>query len=612
MQQEKYTPMKTPETGKLITDDNGNRMKVADMQTLEAALKKAYPDGIVIKMQDESLSHLMDISEAVETGEEYLLDDVTFAGQIDEQNPHIVPPGILKAELRIPPEMIDRIYPNEMEYPLDAPEAEWMEWQDRAATRFLHDHADHFRGAEVEVTIREEIMPLLYIEGHPFPEVKSTIDRIGIISDQELRQVLNLQHLHRNGIPEDVRIPDCLKELLQPVTDKYKLLPDTPDNRKSQQTELANKVEQLLKTCRALPTDRHNLVAVFDSRDAALQAVTGINSRFAPLTAMAVRNDRTVEVSILSFSPLEQMNVKQLLNLPPESQGVEVKPYRNLNIAHTAYVYCANGQILTGYKGVEGLNSEYIYGLQAKQTDKGIQWQLREQVDPEHPEMSFSTNEKVNRFRRDFKGGYMPLPYVAELPVFERLQTFHNYDIHFTQDNQGVIESILLCGKVDGFDYREIPLDKDDLALVRRTASESRQWPLKLYDAIKIFADKYFDDQLTVAWQKEKTARDVREKMTDETKQLLDRVTDAKLYGKVDNIHVRCKIDGVQQMGRPIPEQDAEPYIDWKETAKAMGKDRLNYKNWLHEDSIKQIAVQVYSDVLSQECSQARDRSISR
>lgn len=98
----------------------------------------------------------------------------------------------------------------------------------------------------------------------------------------------------------------------------------------------------------------------------------------------------------------------------------------------------------------------------------------------------------------------------------------------------------------------------------------------------------------------------------DAHQQQMARITDARLYGKVDNIQVRCKIDGVQQMGRPITAEDALKYAGWKQDAAMLGKDTLNYKNWLHQDCIKEIAAHAFEDVLSQKSSQIREQGIKR
>ena len=93
-----YTPQTAPQAGTVITDDNGVKMKVADSDTLIEAQRRDYPDGLVIRLPDESLMHLLDLREAVESGNEHLLDEVTFSGRIEVPDRHFVPEGIFQSE----------------------------------------------------------------------------------------------------------------------------------------------------------------------------------------------------------------------------------------------------------------------------------------------------------------------------------------------------------------------------------------------------------------------------------------------------------------------------------------------------------------------------------
>lgn len=610
-----YEPKDSPQTGTVITNDDGVQMKVADMQTLTTALKKVYPDGIVIRMPDESLAHLLDIEEALETGSEYLLDEVTFAGRIDEENMHIVPIGGLKAELKLPTEMYERVTPDEIEYPLDAPEAEWMDWEDRACTRLLHEHGDNLRGAYVEVTIREEVMPFLHIEGQPYPKVMDTIERTGVVTESDLKQLLNLQNLYENGIPVDNFIPECLKDLMADVTEKYSVLQDTPVNRTRMNTDLMNQVELLLKKGGAIPTVWHNLVGTFDNRDnnaAARQIVEEMNRRFAPDIAFATRIGNQVEVSIRSTSPSDQVDVKSMFNTSPDLTRLEEKPYRNMDIAQSAYLFLRNGQILSGHIGVEGLKDVHQYGIVSKETTTGVVHQITPDVNTGHPDRIFATNEQVKRFMRDFKGEFMPVDYLVPIKDLEKQAMISQVDLKWVRNEEGKVENIILTGKVEGFPKRELELDEEDRRLLARGGQELTAWTDKRSAVQNIMCNKYFKDELDIAWQKEQQFMQTLDLKNRQTRQLFDRITDACLYGKVEDIHVRCKIDGVQQMGRPITPEDAILYAGWKEDARLLGKDTLHYKAWLHEDYIKLIAANTFSDVLNQATGQEQQQRMKR
>ena len=317
--------------------------------------------------------------------------------------------------------MYDRITPDESAYPLDAPEAEWMEWQDRAATRMLHEHSDNLCGADVEVTISEDIMSLLHIEGHPYPEVMATVDCTGCVYEAQLQQVLHLRTLYSRGVPADGKLHPCLDELMAPVVDCYIDMADTPENRKRFNVDILNHAEMLLKTCHDIPSERHVLVGVFDSRDdhaAARKAAVGLNRRFAPDSAFAVREGDRVEVSVHTLSPQQQSAVKAVLNTSPDCLGVELQPWRNLKIQHTAYVMCGNGQLLGGYVDVEGIEGTHRYGIEERSTGRA-RMVLTPDYDASRHGRLFVTDELVRRFMASFHGQFMPVAYLMRVPEFQ-------------------------------------------------------------------------------------------------------------------------------------------------------------------------------------------------
>ena len=126
----------------------------------------------------------------------------------------------------------------------------------------------------------------------------------------------------------------------------------------------------------------------------------------------------------------------------------------------------------------------------------------------------------------------------------------------------------------------------------------------------RIFLAKYFKQELDVAWQKEQGLCQHLVQQKEEQEKLLARITEPRLYGKVDNIHIRCKVDGVQLIGRPLAKEDLYYTKGLGETAATLGKDTLNYHNWFHENIVKEMAAHAFKDVLSQNIFQERDRGL--
>lgn len=322
-------------------------------------------------------------------------------------------------------------------------------------------------------------MPFLHIEGQPYPKVMDTIERTGVVTESDLKQLLNLQNLYENGIPVDNFIPECLKDLMTDVTEKYRVLQDTPENRTRMNTDLMNQVELLLKRGGAIPTVWHNLVGTFDNRDnnaAARQIVEEMNRRFAPEIAFATRIGNQVEVSIRSTSPSDQMDVKSMFNTSPDLTRLEEKLYRNMDIAQSAYLFLRNGQILSGHIGVEGLKDVHQYGIVSKETTTGVVHQITPHVNTGHPDRIFATNEQVKRFMRDFKGEFMPVDYLVPIKDLEKQAMISQVDLKWVRNEEGKVENIILTGKVEGFPKRELELDEEDRRLLARAGQELTAW----------------------------------------------------------------------------------------------------------------------------------------
>lgn len=566
------------------------------------ALQRQYPQGVAVKLPDESLAHLMDIHEALLRGEEYLLDAVSWQGKIESTDRSRVGEGILNAEFRLPAEKYDRILPDEEAYPLDTPEADAMDWEDRAATRLLQVHGDDLKGAHVEIVIREDVLPHLHIEGRPFPEVMEAVQRVGCLKDEEVRQLVALQQMHRDGFSTDYSIPPCLEPLFKDVTDKYRGGDGQVADKAACMREVFAKTEIMLKNCRALSCDPHNLVATFRHQDgylAAREAANYINRFYAPETAFAKQDGDTVEVSIHDRRARYQVMVKQDLLLDAKCQVVAQAPFRDMNYKNTVCLWCENGQMLKGHLGLEGLDHRYAYAL--KQVNgKPV---LETNPEPECPEALFTTDDKVIRFNRTFHGEQMPVSRIAGFDELKKMQLLDNVRFYVPDERTGGKDQVWLGGRIGGELVEPHKLDETDARLYSRFREIYKD--KKDYDMAKFFlCSDCYKNELDNAWAKEQQYREQLLGKVKERQDVLDRITDAVVYGKVDNIQVRCKVDGEQQMGRPITQEDAAKYAAWKDIANLLGKDSLNYKNYLHSDYIKEIAAHAYEDVLARKSGQ--------
>ena len=605
-----------PQTGEVLTDIHGRQVKIADLQTFTAVLHEQFPRGLTMPMPDEDLQHLLDIKEAIELGEEYMLDEVTFSGQIESVNRYWVSAGTLKAELRLTPDMYERIAPVEEEYPLDVAGADWMDWEDRAATRLLQEHPDSLIGAKIEVTIREDILPYLYIENRPYLEAMKTMEQTNCINESEFKQLLNLQHIYENGLPKGGSIPKCIQPLFK---DEIKRMEEDVQegipyySRKQFEQDILAKTELLLKKSHALSTEMHNLVGIYkpsEDNSSARKAADLLNRLYAPEKAFAWQNGNQVEVSIHSINPAEQVQIKKILRQDMGCIRVDEHPFKHIGNQQKVFLLCTNGQIVKGYMGLEGLNHKFQYGLNPKIPGRNYT-ELTAEYNSKDPVHLIATDDRIHRFRRTFKGESMPVRYMVHLSELEKHQLLQHMHFAIPDEKSGVKDQVWLTGRIAG----ETAIPKQLIVADTQLLHQHEQYFRDEADPnlIKtILCEVYYKDELEAAWTKEQASRQQMKEHMDAHQQQMARITDARLYGKVDNIQVRCKIDGVQQMGRPITAEDALKYAGWKQDAAMLGKDTLNYKNWLHQDCIKEIAAHAFEDVLSQKSSQIREQGIKR
>lgn len=151
-----------------ITDNGGIRMKKADMQMFGEALRRQFPEGLVIPLPDYRLADLMDLMDDLDNEHEFMRDDGTFDGLLEARNEHIVTDGTLKAELRIPTEYYGRIYPDEESYPLDGREADARRLE-ASLQRYKEKERVEMEKHNARVISNEEFEETL-------PEVKATDD----------------------------------------------------------------------------------------------------------------------------------------------------------------------------------------------------------------------------------------------------------------------------------------------------------------------------------------------------------------------------------------------------------------------------------------------------
>lgn len=160
---------------------------LADIVDFQRQLAEAYPHGMTVHLQNESVEHLrqfptgMDLNGLVNAPEQGLL------------SAH----GSLHAEARLTPEDYAHIYPDTATYSHEKLASEYDTGL-AAATLYLHKHPD-MDGGRVNLNMNPQIMKRIYVEDMPLPNLLHAIEDRNIQTDKELLQfrdeVKNLERI---------------------------------------------------------------------------------------------------------------------------------------------------------------------------------------------------------------------------------------------------------------------------------------------------------------------------------------------------------------------------------------------------------------------------------
>ena len=149
---------------------------LADIADFQRQLAEAYPHGMTVHLQNESVEHLkqfpagMDLNGLVNAPEQELL------------SAH----GSLHAEARLMPDDYAHVYPDTATYTHEKLASEY-DSDMAAATLYLHQHPD-MDGGRVNLNMNPQIMKRIYVEDMPLPNLLHAIEDRNIQTDKELIQ----------------------------------------------------------------------------------------------------------------------------------------------------------------------------------------------------------------------------------------------------------------------------------------------------------------------------------------------------------------------------------------------------------------------------------------
>lgn len=176
-----------------LTINGDDTVTIRSESDLVRELQKRFPQGLKIRLADETFSNLVDYRNAMRSDEVPDLDDWMGLGNPGNDK-MLVAHGPLKAELRLSPEDYIYISPCDKTY-YDSDIAEIFEDTGvAAASLLLHEEKD-LQGFRVLMPKIMDMQNKLYIENMPFRQLMDLAEKNGVKDDRELVFMLDSQYI---------------------------------------------------------------------------------------------------------------------------------------------------------------------------------------------------------------------------------------------------------------------------------------------------------------------------------------------------------------------------------------------------------------------------------
>lgn len=596
--------------------DDGQKAKIYDNSTLHEFFKKKFPNGITMEMPDVSLVDLKEYDEKKITEDFHNLGLTEFWGKINNTQGYLEysGEGILQAEMRFKPEDYHLIMPEDTYANRDDNvECEDWDWDVKAATTFAHIHGQDTDDMTVEVTKGVESLRCLYIEGRPFAEVMNAVRKTGCNSEEELKQLIALMDIHEKGVDWKNPVPEILEPLFSRFISDYENLGNDIPHVREQKIRLA--AQMLLDRAGIYSPTTFNMTATFDEKEnnrAAREVVEDINRLSAEEKihkgfAMATRVGNRVEVSVNTSSAERTLKIEELVRTHPDCREWERQPYKAI-LNNRTYMVLATGQAISGYLNMENLFQGHDYMLKHTGVDGNIQ-SRKILNQPGNADMHnlFTANEPI-RFPKDFgENDGIYVQYMLNARQFMDAQLIQNITFLQSKDDP---DKVYINGQTHNARLTGIRLNPQDTRLYKATLANGDDDSM---DILKhALASVYYAPAIDMEKQRQQEINQRIAEKQSRKEALLQRVTEAELYGNVDDLHIRCVIDGKLQEGRPLKGYNIT-VSHLKNDAALLGKQYLNYPAHFHESTLREMAANTYMDILNgRQEQQHRPRGMKR
>lgn len=488
-------------------EEKGKEVKICHNEELQEELLKQFPEGLSIFLRDESVANLKDYAKGAQ------MDDLV--GHVGEPFDMLKVYGDLKTEIKLPVTMYNRIYADdETYYSQELSEKDY--YSDANATTMLMAEAEEkgtLKGMRMKLLMHgdtEQLLQHLYIEDRPFAEVASMIEKHNIQTDNELKQIMALQKLYKQGLAVDEDIPEIVRPVMRSVEEdmqhmyggKYSFREHPyyeSDIHHKFSKALQLKAEVELMKQGVLPLEKHNLVVQFSNTRGDNWEAKWMEDHYVrneQHSCQVVRIGDRLVFSIETMDAQKQVDIRDGLECSWAQKGVYRMPYEPLK-DKAAYIITGEGQALKGYICCEQF-TENNYQMKMSQADGTMSWRW----------VHAHGGDKYNNLQTEEK-------------------------LYFNNNDRMAIERMVRAEKIE----------KD-----------------------------------------------------------LDRITNATIYNNPQGtMCIRCKVDGVQQMGKPLANYVARIV----NTAK-------NNEQLFNGDNLQQITKILAHEYFSQELKRDENRTLKR
>lgn len=174
----------------------GESMDIRKEEDLTDELKKQFPDGLTVLLEDESIRRLKEFAPYMNDDNE--LENIPLMGMVEagEGTSMAGANGFLKAELRLKPEDYDLLYACDHTYYSEELSDLGFDTGVNCTTIMLNTE-DNLRESRIQTEVCPALLENLYIEGESYKDVMGIINRYNITDDADLKNYFNWEILRQ-------------------------------------------------------------------------------------------------------------------------------------------------------------------------------------------------------------------------------------------------------------------------------------------------------------------------------------------------------------------------------------------------------------------------------